>query len=431
MGTYSVRTRFAACQRRSSVVYRQGGSTVTENPGRERLLSLASHTDWPSVSIYLPLHRVGAEKAQDPIRLKNLVKRAQEQLVSSGMRAPDVTALLSDAVRLQSDTAFWRKPPAGLALFATTDGTEIVPVDAAVPTQLAVGDRFYLRPLFAVPPMPGTFYILAFSQNAARLFRAEGRTVTLLTLPKGTPGSLAEELKYDVAEESLQFQSRKSSKARGEGRGIAQYHGHGGEKDVHNEQIERFISKLDKGVVEEIGSGNTSPLVLAGVDYEVAAYRNLSHYPAIAAGQLDGNPDSATPAELHARALELLSPGHTTREADLAELAKRNGSPGASRDITQIVPAAAAGRVRTLFCDESVGPFGTFDPSTVEVEVTGPAVQRYLRESKAPEDRVAPADGAWDLADYAIAETLLHGGTVHAFVGEDPPVAGVAALLRY
>jgi len=55
-----------------------------------------------------------------------------------------------------------------------------------------------------------------------------------------------------------------------------------------------------------------------------------------------------------------------------------------------------------------------------------------LRESPEATDLTEPeAEVGWDLVDLAAAETTLHGGEVHAFVGEDAPVRGVAAVFRY
>jgi len=95
------------------------------------------------------------------------------------------------------------------------------------------------------------------------------------------------------------------------------------------------------------------------------------------------------------------------------------------------VSAASRGRVKTLFFDESVGPFGMFDATTHECDVYAPAVPHYLRETNQVDDDVAPTEGTWDLVDLAVAETIRNGGAVHALLGEDPPVKGVAAIFRY
>ena len=70
-----------------------------------------------------------------------------------------------------------------------------------------------------------------------------------------------------------------------------------------------------------------------------------------------------------------------------------------------------------------------FDRELFAVEAVCSAAPRYLRENADSES--ADGECGWDLVDLAAAETVLHGGVIHAFDGEDAPVAGVAAVLRY
>jgi hypothetical protein len=46
---------------------------------------LASPGASPRVSIFLPTHRTGPETAQDPIRLRNLLSQADEDLRALGL----------------------------------------------------------------------------------------------------------------------------------------------------------------------------------------------------------------------------------------------------------------------------------------------------------------------------------------------------------
>ena len=103
----------------------------------------------------------------------------------------------------------------------------------------------------------------------------------------------------------------------------------------------------------------------------------------------------------------------------------------ASHDVREIVSAAAAGRVKTLFFDDSTGPFGLLDRDSLEVTRVCTGSPRYLRETSDAETTAADADCGWDLVDLAAAETALHGGEIRAFTGEDAPVEGVAAIYRY
>ena len=63
-----------------------------ETLDRDALVSLSAHSGWPSISLYLPTHRSGSEKEQDPIRFKNLLRSACDRLVAEGMRQPDADA---------------------------------------------------------------------------------------------------------------------------------------------------------------------------------------------------------------------------------------------------------------------------------------------------------------------------------------------------
>ena len=71
------------------------------------------------VSLYMPTHRSRPETQQDPIRLKNLIRRAEESLVAAGIRRPDASEF-SARPELIEDVAFWRHQSDGLALFLRT-----------------------------------------------------------------------------------------------------------------------------------------------------------------------------------------------------------------------------------------------------------------------------------------------------------------------
>ena len=54
---------------------------------RETLTAIAGHSNWPSITFYLPTHRTFPEKEQDRIRLKNLLRDACDTLVAAGLGA--------------------------------------------------------------------------------------------------------------------------------------------------------------------------------------------------------------------------------------------------------------------------------------------------------------------------------------------------------
>jgi hypothetical protein len=88
---------------------------------RDDLRALVREHDGLCVSVYMPTHRVGREVQQDPIRLKNLLGKAQDRIVASGVRAPEARELLKPAEMLLHDGLFWQHQSDSLALFVSPE----------------------------------------------------------------------------------------------------------------------------------------------------------------------------------------------------------------------------------------------------------------------------------------------------------------------
>src|SRR5512134_2042147 len=88
---------------------------------KEELAALTEALATPTVSIFMPTHRVGREVQQNPVRLKNLLGEAKQKLVERGMRSPEAEQLLEPAQALLDNTDFWQHQSDGLAIFAAPD----------------------------------------------------------------------------------------------------------------------------------------------------------------------------------------------------------------------------------------------------------------------------------------------------------------------
>ncbi len=383
---------------------------------RELLVGLARHQGWPSVTIYQPASRVGSETQQDPLRLKNLLKQAEDALLDAGMRTPEVNAFLREAWQVQSDTGFWRGGFEGLALFVSEGVFRVFRTSVTLPERVRVAEHFLIRPLVPALAPPLHFYVLALSKKQVRLLEGTAESVREVD-PEHIPQGLAEALKYDDYETQVQFHSRTPAAAAGRGRRSAVFHGHGGHADTAKDDLERYFRLVDKGLKEHIGTSG-APLLLAGVDYLLPIYRMVNTYADLLPEGLTGNPDEVPAAQIHAEALELLEP-YLKREleSDLAALDAKREAEGSSADVRDIVLAAHGGRVQTLFVADNGAVWGRIEPDKSQV------LQRETRE---------PGDA--DLLDRAAAQTLLHGGSVHVMAAEEAAAAvggQIAALLRY
>jgi hypothetical protein len=66
--------------------------------GRDDLKRLLTERHRHCVSLYLALEQVGQESPADGIRMKNLVKQAEQELTERGLRRPEAAALLEPAM---------------------------------------------------------------------------------------------------------------------------------------------------------------------------------------------------------------------------------------------------------------------------------------------------------------------------------------------
>ncbi len=363
------------------------------------------------MSIYMPTQRTG-DVEQGAIRLKNLLRDAEDKLQGMGLRQPEAARLLEQGRALVDDTLFWHHQGDGLALFIAPDMFRYFRLPYRLDEMVAVSNRFHVSPLLPLFANDGIFYVLGLSQNKVRLIQCSrdgGREVTPGTLPE----SMADVLQYDEFSENLQFRSGPSQGAAGKGNAI--YHGHGEGKDVAKEQVVRFLREVDHGLHEAL-KDEQSPLVLAGVEYLLAHYREINSYPSLLSEEVDGNPDDVSPAALQSRAWPIVE-AYFTRER---ETALTRFGEGSARGLTltrleDVLLAAHDGRVSTLFVGLGVQQWGRFsrDERTIEMH----------------EDYQL---GDEDLIDAAVVDALMTGARVHVV----PPAVvpngeEVAALLRY
>ncbi len=401
---------------------------------RDVVAPLAERVGWPLVSVYLPAHRLRIQSAPDRIAMRNLLAEARRELVKGGARESEADTLLAEAHAFADDDAEWTGGFEGLAVFMAPGSTEFLRLETAVPEIAVAGDRFFLRPLFRVYHGSEHFWALAIDLNCTRLFSCDRNNVEEVALPKGTPTTILDITKYENREELEGYHTIPTATPEGiaQGETSAMFFGHGGEKDVEKTQRMQFVQALDHGVTKVLGAQSTEPLVLLGADYLLADYREVCTYAHLYPHQVEGATDYLEARDVQAAAWMAVEPAFAaTAEADVDELRQLLGTPRASEDPAQIVKAAAAGQVKTLFFGDGAGPYGWFDRATFDVTHLCPAEPGTLRADLHEAHDFDILECGWDLVDLAAAETVLHRGDVHAFTGEDAPVAGAAAVFRY
>jgi len=379
----------------------------------DELKTLIEQAESPCVSIYMPTHEAGQETQEDPIRLKNLLRRAEGQLQEMGMAAEKAGSLLKPASDLLLDSIFWRHQSDGLAIFVCPGFYRHYRLPLSFREVVIAGSHLHLKPLMPLFTGDGRFYVLAMSQNGTRILQGTRYSVRELRADE-LPASLAEVLRFDVAEKQLQFHTAPQARA---GTGDAIYHGHGSGIDdaKHKKDLLRYVQAIDRGL-QKMFATDKAPLVIAGVEYLQAIYREANSYPHLVPEGIAGSPDKLSARQLHERAWQIVEPIFTQGLDDaIGQYGRLAGTERASTDISTVLPAALQARNQYLFLAPNHQQWGRFDPQAGTVE---------LHER--------PARGDEDLADLAAMYTLLNNGTVYAV---DPGKLNnghrIAAVFRY
>jgi hypothetical protein len=193
------------------------------------------------------------------------------------------------------------------------------------------------------------------------------------------------------------------------------FYGQGIDVDDTKENLLRYFQQVDKGL-HDLLHEETTPLVLAGVEYLLPMYREANTYPHLLAQGVTGNPDKMKAETLRERAWAIVGPYFFKAQQDAAaKYRDYAGTRRTSHTIREIVPAANAGRVESLFIAIDQEEWGVFDPARNLLHVH--------KEARFGDD---------DLLDIAATQTLLHRGAVYAVEQTGMPENTlVAAVFRY
>jgi hypothetical protein len=378
-------------------------------PTREDLIALSASAPAARVSVYLPTHRYGPDTQQDSIRLKNLLRQSEDELVKTGLRRTKAKDFLAPGWVLQEDPDFWQTQSAGLALFLDMDSERHFRVPIPFAELAVVAPRFHLKPLLPLLAGEEVFHVLALSMNETRLLECTPYAEDEVSVPD-MPRSMADVLWADDPEKQLQFRSFVTGAG-----GVARFHGAGGSEPDPKDDLLRYFREVDRALAAYL-SRASGPLVLACVEYLAPIYHQANSYARLVEGVVPGNPEELRPEEIRESAWEIVRPLHLETRADaLASYRSLAGTGKTTSDVAEAALAAMSGRVELALVAVGVQRWGLVDVAAHIVHLH-------------PE----PEPGDQDLLDFVAIQTLLNGGKVYALAPDEvPEPSGVAAVFRY
>ncbi|MCU7495435.1 MAG: hypothetical protein HF314_10070 [Ignavibacteria bacterium] len=375
----------------------------------DELKMLTQEREWPCISIYIPTSRRGTEVIQASIRLKNHLRDIDRQLKEKEVNSLLIDEILGPAQDILNDEFFWNHQEDSLAIFLAKGESHMYKLSINIDEQSNISNRFYVKPIIPALSQSNAFYIMFLDRKNLKLFRANSFGYEEVEL-KNVITNMDDALQLDESEQK-EFRESEGGAHRAS---LYVGPGYGTDDAKKDKDILRFFQRADKGIFNTV-KGENLPMVLSGVEYLLPIFKSASSYPNITDEGVAGGTWERGMNEIHKQALEIMRPYFEKKEKDaLSKYYQYSVGEQASDDISQILQAAFANRVDSLFVNTSEHVRGTFNPDTYEVNVT----------DKSQEGE--------DLVDLAVVQTLLHGGNVYPLDLEKMPDAKpLAAVFRY
>jgi hypothetical protein len=355
---------------------------------RSELKSLQAHRDYPSVSILAPTHRTAPSNKQDPIKVKNLVRKAIDRLHGE-FKKREVAAVVDNLQGLVRDVD-WEHTLDGLALFAGKNRSAAVSLPFRVKPRAMIDSTFATRDLVYAFNRAPPYRVLLLSHHS-RLYDAwttvlDEHTTKPFPMVHRGPGFSKRPGVYGI---------NPSAK--------------------RDEAYRTFFQSVD-AAVDALQRVNSLPLVVVGVERNLAFFQEVTRQAAAIIGMLAGNHDRTAPSALGKLAWPVFDAGATLRRTEaLVQLDQAVSAHRHASGIDQVWRAAVGAKCRTLLVEK------TF---------------KYPADLSPEGDRLLPYTGKGaasldDAVDETIERVMDTGGEVFFYGPGDLDVhQKIAAVLR-
>jgi hypothetical protein len=350
--------------------------TEPERLSSEKLRRLASAAP-PCISIVL----VEQEARDARIAFKDSLAKVRGMLET---RVPkhDIASLLDPIESAANHLIDSSKQPATFIFLRSPDVCEVFRTHYLVGQPIArVGESFQFGALLALANKQLEFYILSLKLNDTRIFKCTDELCEPARFPKNA-GTEAADFVPGASQASLRAEP---------------VH----DREHAEDHLGHFYREVDRDV-NALLKDSHPPLVVVGVEHEVALFHRLTTYPACVKPGIHGLAGHLGKNEMYKQALELVR-SVTIGPAlqALGRFDKQTGTGHASSNVHEIADAASKGRVEHLF---------------------------LLENGAVPGE----TDAGAELRNTAAVQTLRHGGEVQALPVAGMPAGGpICAVFRY
>ncbi len=358
-----------------------------------------------NVTITMPTEKIGDERQQNPIRFKNLLSSAAEQLKQRGMKETDAADYLKPAKELLGQPLFWSNMEHGMAVYLTTDYFEVFKLPYDMKEMVYVNKEFRITPLLPMVSINGSFCVLAISQEYIRLLRCTRTSINEIT-PDDIPVSMSDWLD-ELPQPHIQFHT-------GTERDGAKYFGHGASEEDRKEIAEQYFRDIEKSITRVMKQTN-DPLLLAGLKSNTSLYKKINNYKRVLDSTIDRSPNNLAEVKLRDHGWDVIRDFFLSDLYESVDLYRDSPDERTSNDPSEIITSTIMGKSAAIFIKKDLVRWGKYDDKNHKVMY-----------------RNKPDNGDVDLMNWLSIKGIETGSNVYILPQDEmPDHSEVAALFRF
>jgi hypothetical protein len=388
-----------------------------ELPGiltKDIFIELAGFNKAPCISILMPTHKAGMEVNEqvDLTAFKSALQQVEKTLNEKGTEQTIIKSMLKPGYDLLRDNTFWLSLNNGLAVFIADGFFKYVKLPVPLVQQVRVNNAFYVSPLVPFMVRAEYFYVLDIAKRDPRFYRADSFGIEHLPVEE-MPSDIADVVHFEEKEGDMLFRTG----GRG-GTGGANFHGIGGGRPEHKENIAQYLKEVDNTIWQSHLNRENVPLLLAGQEFLIPIYKSVTKYKEIWPEALTGNHHHQNDNELYEEAIKVMKPYFDQPlKYALEDYGNKLATNLTSSMIDTIIPATYYGKVSHLFVKKGLQVCGTFNEQENKLAI---------------QDIEGNMNEADDLIDKAVIKTIQNGGEVYFLEADQMPNQDeLAAIFRY
>ena len=354
------------------------------------------------ISLILPTHRLSPERRTDQLQLDKLVERVKMQVHERYSK--EQYASISSALASLISRIDFNHNREGLGIFLSPSVQQIVQFDFPVKEKEQVADSFAIREVLYLSYLSRDYYLLEINEKTARLFKGLRNTLEEVT-DSVFPQAHEESYEYSRPTRGSSFMGDSNLK------------GFERDKSVMEEvRMRDFLREVDE-LLESYLHGEPL-LLIAGVEKELAYFREITRYQDKLAAAVPGNYTYSSVSDLAALVWPELRSYLEKKKLDkIKEYEKKIGSGQGVSGLQDIWMAANEGRAATLLVEQDFSQLAFASPD------------KYILYLSEPEE---PHVSITDAVDELIHTVLDKNGEVIIMENGTLEKYGRAALItRY